>query len=153
MIDSKSLDMKRNHFFIRRVILILLLCIVSSSIIAQKVNLDTLTVDELNLYTHKAVKLRNAGMILTFSGVSIVAAGYITSVIWSNTTSLEGWDVFMTLIPFAIGGVIGIPTAIIGIPLWLIGGSKNAKAEIALKKFNIVPENSMALGLGITFRF
>jgi hypothetical protein len=28
-----------------------------------------------------------------------------------------------------------------------------AKAELALQKFNIAPENSMALGLGITITF
>jgi len=145
--------MKRTSFSLRRTILILFVCVISMSIMAQKINLDTLDIDQLKVYKDEAVKLRNAGKILTFSGVGIVAAGYITSVIWSNTTSLEGWDVFMTLIPFAIGGVIGIPTAIIGIPLWIIGGSKNAKAEIAIQKFNIVPENSMALGLGITIKF
>jgi len=85
--------MKRNHFSVRRVILILLMCFVSNSIMAQKVNLDTLDIEQLNLYKDKAVKLRNAGMILTFSGVGIEAVGYIASAIWSGSNSLEGWEV------------------------------------------------------------
>jgi len=85
--------MKRNHFSVRRVILILLMCFVSNSIMAQKVNLDTLDIEQLNLYKDKAVKLRNAGMILTFSGVGIEAVGYIASAIWSSSNSLEGWEV------------------------------------------------------------
>jgi len=72
--------------------LILLTCFVSNSIMAQKVNLDTLNIDQIKVYKDKAVKLRNAGMILTFSGVGIVAAGYIASAIWSSSNSLEGWE-------------------------------------------------------------
>ena len=51
------------------------------------------------------------------------------------------------------GGTVGIATAIVGVPLWLTGGSRIAKAELALQKFNIAPEGSMALGLGITITF
>jgi len=120
---------------------------------AQKTNLDTLNFKQLNQYMVKACKMRNAGMILTFGGVSIVAAGYITSVIWSGTSLLQGWDVLKTLIPFELGIVVGIPASIVGIPLWVIGGIKNAKAEIALKKFDFKTNNSMAFGIGITIRF
>jgi hypothetical protein len=152
--------MKQNHFSLRRIILIILLCLVSNSIMAQKVNLDTLNIDQPNLDKHKAVDMRKAvamrkaGMILTVGGVGIVAAGYITSAIWLGTNSLEGWDVFKTLIPFYLGALVGIPATVVGIPLWAIGNHRiNAKAKLALKTFNIVPENSLALGLGITLRF
>lgn len=46
--------MKRNSFSIRGIILIFLLCSFSSSIMAQKANLDTLNIDQLNLYKDKA---------------------------------------------------------------------------------------------------
>lgn len=52
-----------------------------------------------------------------------------------------------------VSGLVGITTTIYGIPFWAIGGSRKAKAELSLQKFNIVPENSMAVGLGITIRF
>lgn len=42
-------------------------------------------------------------------------------------------------------GLVGIPCTVIGIPEWTVGGSRKAKVELALKKINIVPENSMAL--------
>ena len=117
---------------------------------AQKVNIDTLNIDQLKVYKDKAVKLRNTGLILTFSGVGIVAAGYIASGIWSGSNSLEGWD---ALGPLSIGTLIGIPTSIVGVTIWGIGVTRKTKAEIALMKFDIKPENSMALGVGITFRF
>jgi len=138
----------------KRIIMLFFLFGIVLTLTAQnKINLDTLDIDQLNVYKDKAVKLRNAGMILTLSGVGIVAAGFITSVIWMETSSLGGFDVIQTLIPFELGILVGIPTIIVGIPLWAVGGSRNAKAELALKKFNIVPENSMAVGLGITLRF
>jgi hypothetical protein len=49
--------------------------------------------------------------------------------------------------------VIGSVTALVGVPVWAVGGSRKAKAELTLQKFNIVPADSMALGLGITIRF
>lgn len=52
-----------------------------------------------------------------------------------------------------IGIYVGIPIALVGIPLWAIGGIKKSKAEIAIQKFNIDPENSMAMGLEITIKF
>ena len=60
---------------------------------------------------------------------------------------MEGWDVLITLVPAAIGIYGGIPVAIIGIPIWAIGGRRKSKAEIAIQKLNILPENTMALGL------
>jgi hypothetical protein len=120
---------------------------------AQKTNLDTLHIDQLNLYKDKAVKLRNAGMIVTFTGLGIAAAGWISSSIWSGNFKGESGEGFITLAPFFIGMAVGIPTTIVGIPIWAIGGIRKTKVEIALKKFDIVPENLMALGVGITFRF
>lgn len=153
MIDSKSLDMKRNHFSLRSVNLIFLLCLVSNSIRAQKINLDTLDIDELNLYKDKAIKLRNAGMIITFTGVGIAAAGWISSLVWIENFKGESGEGLIAIAPFFIGMAVGIPTAIVGIPLWTIGGMRINKAVLVIKRFDTMPENSMALGLGITIRF
>jgi hypothetical protein len=49
-------------------------------------------------------------------------------------------------------GVYGLVT-VIGIPLWITGGVRKSKAEIALKKFDIRPDNSLAVGLELTIRF
>jgi len=52
-----------------------------------------------------------------------------------------------------LAGLVGIPCTVIGIPLWAVGGGKKAKAKLTLRNFKIAPENSMAVGLGITLRF
>ena len=113
------------------------------SILAQKVNPDTLNLDELNLYKDKAVTMRNAGRIVTLVGLGVTVTG--------AAFALSG-DIYAA--PYAvICGVAGLATTIVGVPLWAIGGSRKAKAEIALQMFNIAPEGSMAVGLGITIRF
>jgi hypothetical protein len=123
------------------------------SIIAQNIDLDSLNFEQVNQYLVKADRMRNTGMILAVSGVGTAVVGYIASSIWSNSTSIEGWGVFQTLIPMTIGVSVGIPTSLIGISLWAFGGSRKKKAELTLQKFNMLPEKSMALGAGITFRF
>jgi len=138
--------MKRNPFSVRRVILILLLCFISSSIIALKVDLDTLDIDQLNLSKYnKAVTMRNAGMILTLGGIGIAVAGYC---IGSNYHSEEGGYADLPGAVIAMVSVTaGIAVAIVGIPLWAIGGSRKANAVLAIQKINIAPKNSMAVGL------
>jgi hypothetical protein len=123
----------------------------------DKVKLLTLDYNELNLFKEKAVKMRHTGMTLTTCGVGIVAASFIAGVMIgedpSDDPEVTGgeYDIAMKVIGF--GGTVGITTAIVGVPLWLTGGSRMAKAELALHKFNIAPVGSMALGLGITIRF
>ncbi len=201
---------------------------ISSTITAQKVKPDTLTPDQLNLYRHKAVTMRNAGIILASCGVGIMATGYYigstyhsdepedwtalaiigfsgiagiaTAVagvpLWAiggsrkadaefhlldideyrdiavttrNTgmiLTLSGIGVAVTgIIIYAsagdengsalgvITGMVGIASTIAGIPIWVAGGNRMANAELTLQKFNIAPQGSMALGLGITIRF
>ncbi len=195
---------------------------------AQKVNPDTLTTDQLNLYRHKAVTMRNAGIILASCGVGIIATGYIIGVNYKPTgtqdwtavaivgfSGMAGIATAVAGVPlWAIGGsrkadaefhlldideyrdiavttrntgmiltlsgicvaatgitiyassgegngaalgvitgMVGIASTIAGIPIWVAGGNRMAKAELTLQTFKIVPENSMAIGLGITLRF
>ncbi len=127
--------------------------LVSLNITAQKINPDTLNFKQLNQYIVKAEKMKNAGMNLTIAGAGIVTAGYIISSFWSSTVSSEGRDVFKTLIPLGLGLLVGIPSSIVGISLWAVGASRNTKAEIALRKFDINTNHSMAVGIGITIRF
>jgi hypothetical protein len=81
--------MKQNPFFVRRIILIFLLCLVSSSIMAQKVNLYTLDIDQPNRDMHKAVNMRKAGMIITLGGVGIGVTGSIIGAILMNKDDPE----------------------------------------------------------------
>jgi hypothetical protein len=118
------------------------------NLIAQKnINLDTLNINELILNKGKAVKLRNTGMILTLAGATVNIVSQILFVGEYDETNLETLGLGLSLI-----GVSGIVT-VIGIPLWITGGVRKSKAEIAIKKLDIKPENSVALGMGITLRF
>ena len=118
------------------------------NLIAQKnINLDTLNINQLNQYKGKAVKLRNTGMILTIAGGTVcIVSGILFSGNYDET-NLETLGTGLSLM-----GVSGL-AAVIGIPLWITGGVRKSKAEIAIKKFDIKPENSLAFGLGITLRF
>jgi len=40
-----------------------------------------------------------------------------------------------------------------GVPLWMVGSKRQVKAEIALRKMNVVSVNSGAIGVGLTVRF
>ena len=138
----------------KKIILLFLVFGITFNLAAQKrINIDTLNIEQLNSYKDKAVKLKNTGRIVTFSGFGIVTIGLISSVIWMSGYEGESGEGFETLLPAAIGAAVGMPAAIAGISLWAIGGNRKSKAEVALKKFVIKPDNSMAMGVGITLRF
>ncbi len=145
--------MKSISFSLKLTVLVLCFFTAIDGLDGQKVNPDTLNLDQLNLYLDKAGKLRNAGIIMTFSGVGIIAAGYLTSVIMANSGTSEDYRVLQSLIPLAIGAYVGIPISLIGIISWNTGAGRKKKAEIALQKFKLPLEKSMALGVGITIRF
>lgn len=92
-------------------------------------------------------------MILTLGGVGIAAAGCISSLIWEGNFNVESGSGFVVLVPAGISLAVGVPATIVGIPLWAIGSQRINKASLAFKTFNIVQENSLALGLGVTIRF
>jgi len=149
--------MIRNPFSLKRVIFILLVWFVSGSVMAQKINPDTLNIDQLNLYKDKAVKMRNTGRALTLSGGSVMVTSIIVGVIALYASEEEESDCKCGPPPglFYVGlaGTVGMAVTIAGIPLWAVGGSRMAKAELTLQKFKIMPENTVAFGLGITIRF
>ena len=148
----KSPRMKRNSFAIRRAILILLLCLMPISLLAQKVNPDTLNLEQLSLYKHKAVIMRNTGMIITCGGIGMAGAGMLFAY-ENGYGDLSYLDENGAISLAVISGVVGIASILVGVPLWATGGSRKAKAELSLQKYNLAPEGSMALGLGITITF
>jgi len=135
--------------------LILIVCFMSSSVMAQKVELDTLNIDQLNLFKDKAVKMRRTGMVLTSCGIGVVFASYVVGVMIGPSDSPTGTfnDYAVALGVIFIGGTVGIASAVVGVPLWLTGNSRKTKAELTLQKFNIAPEGSIAVGVGIKIRF
>ena len=149
--------MTGNQYAIRRIILILLVCFICNNIMAQKVNLDTLTINELNQYQHKAFKMRKSGIIVTLSGFGIIVASYVVGNHIANIPSDDPYqpnkNQWKGLTVGLLSGLTGMAAIVVGVPLYATGTSRYVKAEIALKKFDIKPENSMALGLGITLSF
>jgi hypothetical protein len=144
--------MKRNHYALRSVIFILLVCLISNKIMAQKVNPDTLNPEQLNLYMDKAVKMNTAGIVLTAGGICIVATGLGLLTSYALRIPYDEWDDSVTN-TYAFLTLGGMATTITGATLWAVGGSRKAKAELALKNLTVSPEGSMAVGLGITIRF
>jgi len=145
----------------KKVIMLLFVFSISFNLTAQKrINIDKLNIDQPNLDIPKAFKLRNTGKILTLVGLPVFVIGEGLAIYWFFRwwgEPYENWGDVDWNARAAISGNIGLwgglaPT-IVGTPLWIIGGKRINKAELALKTFNIMPENSMALGLGITFRF
>ena len=125
---------------------------IAFNLTAQKrINLDTLTVDQLNRYKDKAIAMRNTGRALTLSGVGVFATGFVIGIIMMNTPTPENShnDMNGLLSGFyviCLGGLVGIP-------LWTVGSRRKAKAELTLQKFNMAQGNSMAVGLGIKIKF
>lgn len=103
---------------------------------ASSMKLLASDLEELNLQLNKAVRLKNAGMILTLGGLGLVATTMIID---------PGIPVFPV--------VTGLVSTFVGIPLWASGSGIKTRAELIIQKFKIVPENSMALGLGMTITF
>jgi hypothetical protein len=128
--------------------------VIAPKMIMRKVNPDTLNADQLNMYKVKAVKMRNAGMIVTLGGIGVAATGIVLGILSFPVQNPD--EPVMPLGSYyiiGISGMVGIASTLVGVPLWAVGGSRKAKAEVALQKFNIAPEGSMALGLGITITF
>ena len=115
--------MKRNHFAIRRAILILLVCLMPLSMLAQKVNPDTLNLEQLNLYKHKAVVMRNTGIVLTSCGPVITVVSYYLMQ-FLETDSF--WVPFFT----------GIASTVVGIPIWAAGGIRMNIGELLTLNFD-----------------
>ena len=132
----------------KKIILLFIAFNIMPNLMAQKeINLDTLNIDQLNLYKGKAVKLRNTGMTLTLIGGTVLVVGGMLFADDYDDSNLKdlGWRLELLVSSELV--------TVAGIPLWIIGGIRKSKVEIALKKFDIKPNNSMAVGLGITLRF
>jgi hypothetical protein len=148
--------MKINFFSVRMINLIFIVCFISNSTVAQKITRDSLDFNQLNHYRDKAVKMRNAGMVLTLGGLGTVVTGIILANIPGDNDPDNTGDPAhdgISIWAIAFIDIVGITFTAAGIPLWVVGGCRKAKAELTLKKINIAPENSMALGLGITLKF
>lgn len=120
---------------------------------AQKKNLDSLSFKQLNHYMMKATRMKNTGIVLTVSGTAIIVASYIVGTVMSSTISDDPYHGWTGVGVVFYGCSAGLATAVAGVPLWVIGGIRNSKAEMGIRRFDFKTNNSMAVGLGITFKF
>lgn len=123
---------------------------------AQRVRPEVMGHDQLELYRHKALKMRNAGMVLTLGGLGVVTTGIILGNIPDRNDDNDTGDHShdgISIWTVAFTDMAGACLTVAGIPLWAVGGSRNARAEVALKRFSTTSEKPMAVGLGITIRF
>ena len=100
--------------------------------------------------------MRNAGIILTLSGAGIVVTSTIIANLPGDGIPDDTGDPAhdgISIWAIAFADMVGGSLIIAGIPLWVIGGGRKAKAEVALQKLQTAPENQMALGVGVTIRF
>ena len=134
-------------------VIFLFLLFIFQNGISQKMNLSELNIDQLNLYKEKAVNMRNTGVLLTLVGGTVYTTGFSLLLNYMNKTPILDWADDPEPNFYAILTICGGAAGIAGIPIWIIGGTRKTKAEIALKKFDIKKDNSTAFGFGLTLRF
>ncbi len=85
-------------------------------------NLQTLSQEELELYMVKAKKLQNTGKIINIVGASIL--GGTTATIMGMAIFAEGdWSLGAVVVAF-FGGLAGVGTLAVGIPMNLTGKNR-----------------------------
>ena len=144
---------------IRIFCLFLFAFILPLNVMAQEIiNPEISSVDQFNKDMQKAIEMRKAGIIITFTGMGLFAAGGLTSLIMAadqpDDPDEDPWHALKDLVPVAIGGMAGIACIVVGVPLKAIGEKRiNANVMLSLKMVEITSKNSIAPGVGITLRF
>jgi cytochrome c oxidase assembly factor CtaG len=117
--------MERNQIAIRVVIMVLLLCFISTITLAQKTSPDPLYKEQPNFYRNKAVNTRTTGMIMTLAGLPVYVTGVFLLINYALETSVEDRGGFEPKLYTAmtIGGAI---SSIVGVNLWKAGSRKRS---------------------------
>ncbi len=128
----------------------LIMCTITCNIAAQRVSLDSLNSAQLRQNMAKAVKLRNTGRAMVLVPPVLGAITGLGILFPEDESEQDMGDVFNVLFFYTIAAT-AIPLMITGAILWATGSTRIDRIDIALKKFNMTPQNSMALGVAITF--
>jgi hypothetical protein len=118
---------------------------------AQKINkveIQDMNQDQLNLALTKSKKTIKTGAILTFAGPVVTAIGGLIAISGRNGDILNE----NRAKPGAFMIIIGGATMVTGITVWIVGASKKHKIELELVKFN-PPGLASINGIGLTVRF
>ncbi len=125
------------------------MCTITCNVNAQKVSLDSLDSAQLRQDMAKAVKLRNTGRAMVLVPPVLGVISGLGIMFPEDESEQDMGDVFNVLLFYTIVAT-AIPLMTTGAVLWVTGGTRINNINIALKKFDMIPENSMALGVGIT---
>jgi hypothetical protein len=145
-----------------RIVLIFFVLLWAVNLTAQKINPDTLSIEQAYQYRDDAIKMRNAGKTLTLCGTGVLVTGITAGVIMMNTPVpgqepddpyIDSSNLMKGIFIIGLSSLVGIASNAVGIPLWVVGGKRMAGAEIAIKQFGYRTTYSMPVGLGITIRF
>jgi hypothetical protein len=119
------------------------------NLMAQRIDINTLSLEQLNLYKAKAIKLRNTGLALSLTGAAALGIGVAILENEDNNSIYSESNITV----LGVTSLIFFTCELIGIPLWITGGARKHKAKFGLKRFDIEKGNAMALGFGVTLRF
>lgn len=144
--------MKRESICLKCAIIIII-CTITCNMTAQRASLDTLDYAQLHQKMNKAISLQDAGILLLF-GPPIIGSLTGLQVFFPDSESESSFleDLLNGLL-FVSMAYACIPLMITGGIIWAVESKKIEKIDIALKKFHVPPQNSMALGVGITINF
>jgi hypothetical protein len=137
--------MKQNPFPVKKIILLIIAFSIVFNLTAQK-RVHHAKRSNIEIYKNKTLFMKRAGTIITLAGASTAITGIY---IYSNSEDNDEQSMTLGTNLFLGGATI----TCVGIPLWIIGGIRKSKGMIALKKFDINTDNSMAVGLGLRLRF
>jgi len=117
-----------------------------------KPQLNELNQDQLNLAFKRAKTTATTGIILTSVGTVVASIGMVMAinegVKWTTGENPDENAVSAGTSAMIFGGI----TALIGIPVWIVGASKKHKIQLELVKFNS-PGTASIKGIGLKIRF
>ena len=106
----------------------------------------------MNLALKRAKKTASTGIVLTFVGTGVATIGMVMAinegVKWTTGENPDENAVSAGTSAMIFGGI----TALIGIPVWIVGASKKHKIQLELVKFNS-PGTASIKGIGLKIRF
>lgn len=124
----------------------LLLATLSSS--AQNHTVEQYDYDYYKAQFEQATRMRNAGIALVIAGPVFFWGG-----IGLAAAATSGWEI---AIGIAYAGIaFAILSEVIGIPLWIAGGSKRSKSKKEMERLENMPEFSFGFtrdGVGLRLK-
>ena len=132
--------------------LLLFIVVIGNAQVNDKPKLNELNQDQLNLAFKRAKNTATTGIILTSVGTVVASIGMVMAinegVKWVAGENSDENTVTAGTSAMIVGGI----TALIGIPVWIVGATKKKNISLELVKFN--PTGSAPInGAGLKIRF